>query len=436
MAERRFLNIERKLSRSFPLRQEYHEFMREYERLGHITKVPRDGRSVANPVYYLPHHAVMKETSTTTKVRVVSDGSAKTSTGVSLNEIQRVGPVVQDDLISILIRFRQFPVVLNADIAKMYRQIMITPEQRCLQRILWREEPTQPIVTYELNTVTYGTASAPFLATRVLRQVGLDNIDTYPIVSHIIMQDFYVDDLLTGTDTIEQAKIFKRDVSRLLREAGFELRKWASNEPTVVNSVSDEPKGIVSQADKDPRTLGMLWGPLADELRVAIKDRITTRVTKRVILSEFARIFDPLGLVGPVVMRAKLLIQLLWQSKVSWDESVPPMIHAEFRDFQSDLQSLRRVAIPRLVVRPNSTQVEIHGFCDASQKAYGACVYLRTVDGRGNGTARLLCGKSRVAPLNTISLPRLEHYGAFLNAISRQGANCFSDCYSSGVLLE
>ncbi|XP_015435716.1 PREDICTED: uncharacterized protein LOC107191240 [Dufourea novaeangliae] len=309
MAERRFLNIERKLIRSPILRQEYREFMREYERLGHMSKIPRDGHSVANPVYYLPHHAVTKETSTTTKVRTIS---------------------------------------------------------------------------------------------------------THPIASHIIIQDFYVDDLLTGADTIEQARVLKQDVSRLLREAGFELRKWASHEPTVINSVSDEPKDIVSQAEMDPRTLGMLWGPLTDELRIAIKDRITTRVTKRVILSELARIFNPLGLVGPVVIRAKLLMQLLWQLKVSWDESVPQRIHAEFQDFQSDLQSLRRLAIPRLIIGLNSTQVEIHGFCDASEKAYGACVYLRRVDGRGNGTTRLLCAKSRVAPLKTISLPRLELRGALL----------------------
>ena len=116
----------------------------------------------------MPHHAVLKETSSTIKMRVVFNGSEKSSNGVSLNGISMIGPKVQDDLFDIVQRFRLHRIVISADVVKMYRQIWVHPDDRCLQRILWRKTPDQPITSYELNTVTYGTVSTPFLATRCL----------------------------------------------------------------------------------------------------------------------------------------------------------------------------------------------------------------------------------------------------------------------------
>lgn len=106
--------------------------------------------------YYMPHHSVIKEDSRTTKTRVVFDVSARTTSGLSLNDFQMTGPVVQSELLSILLRFRIHSFVISADISKMYRQILIAPDQRHLQRILWRENSCDPIKIFELNTVTYG----------------------------------------------------------------------------------------------------------------------------------------------------------------------------------------------------------------------------------------------------------------------------------------
>ncbi|XP_043260414.1 uncharacterized protein LOC122401991 [Colletes gigas] len=337
MAERRFFGLERKLNRTPVLKAEYVSFMSEYLALGHMTQVSRDSRTQAGPAYYLPHHAVTKAASTTTKMRVVFDGSAKTSSGYSLNDTQEIGPVVQDDLFSILIRFRQHQIILSADIAKMYRQILVAPEQRVFQRILWREEPTLPLETYELNTVTYGTASAPFLATCVLRQIGLDQSHLDPVISNIIIHDFYVDDLLTGAETVEQAIEIKVSLEKILQSSGLPLRKWASNVPAVVQEVLTESRDLNLQAEKDPKTLGLLWEPCTDELRVSVESQPVLRTTKRTILSEVSKIFDPLGLVAPVIIQAKLIIQSLWQLKLSWDESVPQAIHSEFHDFYADL---------------------------------------------------------------------------------------------------
>ena len=155
-----------------------------------MTRLSQDACLRAATSYYLPHHVVVKEASTTTKVRVVFDGSAKSTSRLSINDVQLVDPVVQDDLFSILKRFQQYPVVLSADIEKMYRQVLIAPKQRAFQRILWREDPSHPLEAFELNTVTYGTAAASYLATRTLRQVGLEARDSFLIASRVITGDF------------------------------------------------------------------------------------------------------------------------------------------------------------------------------------------------------------------------------------------------------
>ena len=151
-AQNRRLALERKLDKNLTLREQYVSFLDEYERLGHMTKLIEPIDDIL-PVYYLPHHAVSKDTSTTTKVRVVFDGSAKTNLGLSLNDVQRIEPTIQSDLFSILVRFRQHKYVVSADIEKMYRQILVRPENWRFQRILWRSSSNTPLHTYQLNTV-------------------------------------------------------------------------------------------------------------------------------------------------------------------------------------------------------------------------------------------------------------------------------------------
>lgn len=173
--------------------------MTEYENLNHMTKVEDDD---LNQTFYFPHHAV-REFSSTTKVRVVFDGSCKTDSGLSFNDVQMTGPTLQNDLFSILIRFRKHAIVITADIVKMYRQVLVNPSQRRLQRIFWRTCPKNKVQCFELNTVTYGTRSGPFLAVRSMHQAAYDNRITYPLASKTILEDFYMDDMLSGANNIK-----------------------------------------------------------------------------------------------------------------------------------------------------------------------------------------------------------------------------------------
>ncbi|XP_076391767.1 uncharacterized protein LOC143265171 [Megachile rotundata] len=414
-AERRLYALERKLVRNPQLKQKYVEFLKEYETLGHMTPIVQSSETTQLQ-YYLPHHAVTKIDSTTTKVRVVFDGSAKSSSGLSLNDTQLIGPTVQNDLMSILIRFRYHKYVISADIEKMYRQVLIEPSQRKFQKILWRSDPQSPIQEFELNTITYGTASTPFLATRVLREIGLKCADSFPEISRIIINDFYVDDLLTGAQTSTELNKLKSDITKILLQSGMHLRKWATNCPEIESIIHNNQEIVI---EKDPKTLGLLWSPKTDQLNFRIKFNDSSRITKRVILSEIAQLFDPLGLLGPLIVTAKLILQRLWQIQAGWDESISQDLRTQWLQYRDDIAQIQTIRIPRCTISnrlDTNIKIELHGFSDASERAYRACVYLRSRDTAGQWTTALLCAKSRVAPLKAVSLPRLELCGALLLA--------------------
>ena len=192
---KRLRAVERKFVKHPIIKERYTAFMEEYESLNHMSKIEQDD---ANKVKcYLPHHAVINEERSTTKIRVVFDASSKTTSGKSLNDVLMVGPVIQHELIDILLRFRQHAYVMTADIVKMYRQISVDPRDRDFQRIVWRSDANVHPISYRLNTLTYGTGPASFIATRCLAQLAIENAISFPEASEIIKRDFYVDDLIT-----------------------------------------------------------------------------------------------------------------------------------------------------------------------------------------------------------------------------------------------
>ncbi|XP_076247789.1 uncharacterized protein LOC143187453 [Calliopsis andreniformis] len=416
VALKRFYALERKLHLNKGLLDSYSEFLKEYEQLGHMTQVSVKETSKG---FYLPHHAVVKESSETTKVRVVFDASAKSSTGVSLNETLLIGPNLQDTLYKLLLRFRSYSYVLTADIEKMFRQVKVHAEDRSYQRILWRNSQDQPVKTYELNTVTYGTASAPFLAVRCLQQLANDEQNKFPRAAAIFKRDFYMDDLLTGAATRDLALKIRDEAIALARVGGFNLRQWTSNDAELIKDLdtSNHERTLSLDIDETRKALGICWKPRIDEILYTIKSsENNSRSTKRTILSQIAQLFDPLGLLGPVIVRAKIIMQELWKANINWDDSVPQAILTMWLEFRKELPHLNKFSIPRKTVIDDPVTVQLHGFADASEAAYGACIYLRSVNKQGSCKVSLLCAKSRVAPVKSISLPRLELCAAKLLA--------------------
>lgn len=422
IAIKRFISLERKFSNNVLLKERYKDVINEYLELGHMELVQEpDARR--NMSVYLPHHAVIREDKTTTKVRVVFDASCKGSNGVSLNDLLMVGPTLQPELRHLIMCWRKYPVCLIADIVKMYRMVRVTNDDTDYQRIVWRDHKNESFKDYRLLTLTFGTASAPYLAVKTLNQVALDYSEQYPIAANRVLKEFYMDDLMTGCETLEEGIVLYNQMTGLLKEAGFILQKWSSNKEELLGEIlklnnikKEEDKKMELKGDNIVKILGLTWNRTNDEFQYSVKlPPISTTITKRKIISDVARLFDPLGWIAPCVILAKIFIQRLWISGVSWDEEAPADIRDDWLVYRENLHHLTEFRIPRWIhTKSDNLSVELHGFCDASNVAYGAAVYLRVISARGEVQTCLVGSKTKVAPVKQVSIPRLELCGANL----------------------
>nr|XP_034195185.1 uncharacterized protein LOC117611359 [Osmia lignaria] len=406
-------NCERRLSSDATLKEQYRNFMMEYLTLQHMQGAPEEADK--GPAHYLPHHAVRKRHDPSAKLRVVFNASFCTATGQSLNDCLATGQKLQADLWMVLTRWRLFRVVFTTDIVKMFRQIRVHSEDTKWQSILWRATPDERVQDFRLTTVTYGTACAPFLALRVLAQLANDESSRFPRGASVVRRHTYVDDILTGADDVSETLALKREVVAIFKAGGFELSKWASNIPEIQEADSSNTR--LFQEWSGISTLGVNWNPRDDafSLRVAAAELVRECTTKRSILSEIAGLFDPLGWAAPVLVVAKILMQDLWILGADWDQQLPENVCTMWQRFRGSLPQLDTLKIPRWTFASSepSTQMELHGFCDASQRAYAAAVYLR-VNNNGLVTTSLLVAKTKVAPVKTITIPKLELCGATL----------------------
>ncbi|XP_026738691.1 uncharacterized protein LOC113501692 [Trichoplusia ni] len=325
VALRRFHAIERRLSRDPDLQKEYANFMTDYLDAGHMSLVP--GNELSQGKYYIPHHCVLRPDSATTRLRVVFDASAKDAHSRSLNDTQLIGPKLQPNILEILLRFRVHNIVFMADVRQMYRQILISQADRDYQRIFWRTTPTECLQEYRLNTVTYGVSSSPFLACRTLRQLAEDEGNQYPIAKGIILSDVYIDDVASGSDTLEHAQQAKDQLIALFKLGGFHLRKWVSNNAQLLLDlpIQDRLTGSVSLDNYETqilKILGLKWDPHTDAFLFEIQP-LDRPCTKRSILSELGRVFDPLGFLSPITIQIKTYIQKLWILGIGWDQTPP-----------------------------------------------------------------------------------------------------------------
>ncbi|UYV82438.1 hypothetical protein LAZ67_21002170, partial [Cordylochernes scorpioides] len=379
-ALRRFLSLERRFHQKPVYSQHVREFMQEYLNLGHMEVINEiEPEQLSHQVYYMPYHAVLRDQSTTTKLRVVFDASARTSTGLSLNDLLYCGPKLQEDIFNILIKFRTYSIALTADIEKMYRQIRLNPADCCFQRILWRASPNEPIKEYQLATVTYGTTSAPYLAIKTLKTLAHDEQEQFPQASKAILTNFYVDDMLSGANSVEEAKDLIIKLNQIMRRGG------------------------------------LIWNTIKDVFQVKVQDTMDVK-TKRQLLSVIAQFFDPLGIISPSIILLKILMQDAWKLQLDWDDYLPDDIVNLWAQFKKDIGYLSQVMIPRylaIIPKEDEVRMQLHGFADASAKAYAAVCYLRC-ETQNDVKIQLLAAKTRVASLKAPTLPCLELCAAHL----------------------
>lgn len=389
----------------------YRDFLNEYLELDHMKEV--NEQCEPNVTFYLPHHGVYNPHKPTTKLRVVFNGSSRSSEGHSLNSLQYNGGVIQEDVFAIMARFRKHIFAFTADVQKMYRMIRINPEQQCLQRILWKDNASDSPKTFELLTVTYGMVCASFLATRVLQQLSVDEEKDFPAAAPVVREDVYMDDVLSGSQTLLEAKDLQRQLIGMMDRGGMKLHKWCGNHPEL----SQNSDGSYDFSDSgETKTLGVLWNPVTDCFSFKVSVIRQSSYTKRCVLSTIAKIFDPLGLLGPLVSKAKMFLQNLWRLNIDWDETLPEPHAFEWDNFLASLQGAYNFNIERCIVVENATVLEIHGFSDASERCYGAVIYCKSINSKGDTAVKLVASKSRVAPIKSLTIPRLELCGALLLA--------------------
>lgn len=408
-AKKRFIQLEKRFARNLQLKIEYSNVIDEYLKLGHAVKIP-----MTQACHVIPHHAVIKENSTTTKLRTVFDASAKTTNNYSLNDRMHIGPTILEDLWGVLIRWRIGKIALTADIEKMYRQYWVHKDDKKFLQILWRNNPTDALELLELQTVTFGTAAAPYMAIKGLHMIANTIAEIQPQTAKSIKKCFYVDDYAESFDTLETATQHKNQLSKTLSEYGLNLRKWHANTTELGNNqritMKTHPANVCT-------ALGMQWDTNSDRMSYKIKLIEKPRMTKRTILSEIASLFDPLGLLAPIIMQAKAFMQKLWLTKIGWDDEIQNDLKEEWKKIKNMLSRCSKIHISRWIGHTeNSQSSSLHGFCDASSQMYAAACYLRTLHPDNTVEIHLITAKTRVSPLKSMTIPRLELCAASLLA--------------------
>ncbi|GFS62793.1 integrase catalytic domain-containing protein [Trichonephila clavipes] len=215
----------------------YEKFVQEYEDLGHMREIKADGSGVA---FYMPHHGVYRPEKSTTKLRTVFNESSPSTSGKSLNSIQFNGGLVQEDLFSIMVRFRKHNSVNHN--TSVNRDVI------------------HRIKTYELTTVTYGTVSAPYLATRNLKQLAMDEANNFPLEAPVLISDCYMDDILSGSESIEEVIELQHQLIEMFKTAGIHLHKWRGILPEITSNLQE----YAFLESDETKALGIIWNPKLD----------------------------------------------------------------------------------------------------------------------------------------------------------------------------
>jgi len=370
-------------------------------------------------VWYLPHHAVITPKKPG-KVRVVFDCAAKYK-GESLNNKAFQGPDLNNKLVNVLLRFREKPIALMADIEAMYNQVRIPHKDRDALRFLWVDEQGK-VEEFRMTSHLFGgiwcAASSTFALRRVVQDLTVDE----EIVS-TVNNSFYVDDCLDSVDTVDQAEKIVFGTQRVLKQKGFNLTKVISNSKSLLDKVPEEHRAKevkVFSGSSQSKALGVHWDVSKDDFYYKVDMDIEGKVTKRTMLSIVASMYDPLGLMSPIMMTGKLLLQEVVKLKLDWDEVVTSSeITGKWYHWLRTLaEHVGRFRFSRCVTGGiiSEYQVELHHFSDASSYAYGACTYIRCISAQGKVYVALMCSKGRIAPMKQMTIPRLELMAAVLSA--------------------
>ncbi|XP_003737425.1 uncharacterized protein LOC100899386 [Galendromus occidentalis] len=391
------------------------------------ARSPRPGEEA----HYLPLLAVVKKAASSAdklKVRVVNDAGARSKDEAGLNDVLFQGENLIADILIILLRFRQLRIVITADIEKAYLLFEITSEHRTFLRFLWPlgigTNPKADIREFQSCRLSFGLISAPGLHCAGIRHHLTEKMQKRPEHREpleFITQHFYVDDILLGTKSIEEGKKRVTTLVEVFKAGCFPLKKFATSSKELGRFIQENyPDASVTSEEVNARFLGVRWNQQNDSVHIDVAATIAflegSRPTKRALLKVASQIFDPLGLVSPITIGFKVLLQRLWLKKLDWDVPLCGDELSEYKDLGAKLYTINLLTFERNFASTDEKGVtELHVFCDASLKGYGCVAYTRNIDSKGKIVTTLIMANARVAPLKgDWSIHRLELLGAVI----------------------
>ncbi|KAK6172333.1 hypothetical protein SNE40_016014 [Patella caerulea] len=408
--------LEKRFVREPDFRHDYIKFMEDMIKSGYLGKIPEN--SSIKKSHYLTHHGVRHKKKK--KIRVVFNASLKYM-GKSLNDELYQGPDMLTNLTGALCRMRKGRIALTCDISSMFMMVKIPYKQRDYVRILWWKDgdSSKPPTHYHICYHLFGAVSSPSCSIRALQQTAYDNEKDFPAeVKNFILHDFYMDDGTTSVDSLDEASELALGAIDMCSRGGFDLCKFSSNSKDLLQRLPPEKRTpevndtFDFELDDLPhqRTLGMIWNTESDSFQYHV-DMPKSILTRRGCLSSLSSVFDPMGLISPVMLPGRMILQEACKLKLAWDESLPDKMQEDWLKWRTNLEDLKHLSIPRCY-KPtdfeDTVSSELHLFSDASTYGYGGCAYLRLKNSSGQIEVSLVMGKSRVVPIKPITVPRLE----------------------------
>lgn len=434
-ALKRLYCLEKKLDKNKEFSIRYCQKINEYVQKNYARKVESPQPSLKE--WYLPHFGVFN-IHKPEKLRLVFDAASK-SKNVCLNDFLLQGPDLVPPLIAVIWRFRRNQVAFGGDIREMFHQVKIDQVDWVAQRFLFRGmDRDRPPDTYEMMVMIFGSVSSPSVAQFVknfnAKQFENEDLDEAMIKQH------YVDDYLDGTNTEEEAVIKIKKIIEVHKAGGFEMVNWISNSKSVLDTI---PEGLVSNDVKNlkiddtyvERVLGLFWNPVDDSFTFSVSfKKVDADIvngnrtpTKRQVLQVLMSVFDPLQFLGPIIIKGKILLQDIWRSGIDWDDIIGESLQEKWLVWLREVKQIDKFKIPRCYFRSGEEvgNLQLHLFSDASEKAYAAVAYFRFKSNNLYRTS-FVTGKTRVAPLKNLTIPRMELQAAVL--ASRLAATILKEC--------
>ena len=388
-------SLKHRLDADESLKLRYSETIASDLKKGYVSILSSDelAATTNQPVWCVPHHPVLNPYKPD-KVRRVCNAASKFR-GYSLNDMLLAGPDLLASLMGILARFREQKYALSADIEEMFLQVEVKPEDRQFLRFLWFDERHR-VVTYPYNRHIFGAKSSPTCANLALQRCALDNASGSERASYIACLNFYMDDLLVSLSSQQEAAELKTELTPLLAKGGFKLTKWVTN--FEENEVHDKALTI----------LGLEWNNKNDTLKVyrGVEFEPESRWTQRKVLLVVSSVFDPLGFLASFVIRGRIILKGIWQTKgQQWDS----YLNNQFSNWVAELNSGEAFDVQRWYqTSSESVRNELHVFGDASEDAFCAVAYVVTEDVNQDRKVSFIMGKTRVAPVKHHTIPKLE----------------------------